>query len=427
MDTSRRTFLKSTAAASATISILKPQTVFGSAANSAIQLGIIGCGGRGTAVATSMMNHTDIRLIAIAELFEDKLAKGKEHFNTVSSEKGYPALKNSNMYLGSEAYKKLLDNKDIDAVLVSTPGFLHPQHLEATVEAGKHVYCEKPVAVDTAGIKRIQRAGKMAEGKTTLAVGFQIRSATPYAEMVKRIQRGDIGDVVNIQAYYFAGSIPYLKWRSDISYDEARLRTWYWFRALSGGILVDQGIHVIDICNWALKAHPLRATGTGGRQGRDDMGDVWSHFQILFAYPNSVHMCFESTQYDPGLGDVCVRFFGTKGIAEAHYTGGVYIKGENEWDSGVARGTAESISKEQWALGTFKSSLDDADANKEKEFARSITTGNLLNEANAGAESALSAMMGRAAAYGDREVAWDEIAGSFDHMDPQMDLTRFDR
>ena len=373
-----------------------------------------------------MMNHTDIRVTAIAELFEDKLLEGKERFNTINRDKGYPEMKNSHLFLGSNAYKKLLDRKDIDAVLVSTPGFLHPQHLEAVVAAGKHVYCEKPIAIDAAGIKRIQHAGKLAEGRITLAVGFQIRSASTYMEMVRRIRRGDIGDIVNIQGYYFAGSIP-LTWPAGVSYDEARLRTWYWFLALSGGILVDQGIHVLDICNWALGSHPLRATGTGGRAGRNDRGDVWSHYQVLLEYPNDVHAGFESTQYDPGLGDVCVRFFGTKGIAEAHYTGGVFIKGDNPWDSGLARGTTETISKEQWAAGTFTSSLHDADSNKQKAFAASIESGNLLNEAAAGAESALTAILGRTASRAERDTTWEEVASSYDYMDPHMDLTQFDK
>ncbi|MCE5248820.1 Gfo/Idh/MocA family oxidoreductase [bacterium] len=422
----RRSFLKGAAAASATIGILKPQTVFGAAANSAIRLGIIGCGGRGTADATSMTNNTDIRVAAIADLLDDKLQKGKAVFNKLNSDKGYPPIDDSHLFVGPKAYLRLLEQKDIDAVLVSSPAFFHPEHLEAAVDAGKHVYCEKPVAIDTAGIKQVQRAGIKAEGRSTLAVGFQIRHATPYVEMVKRIQRGDIGDIVNVQAYYFAGSIP-VTWYPNAPYDEARIRAWFWFTALSGDILVEQGIHVIDICNWTLKGHPLKAVGSGGRKGRTDNGDVWSHYQVLLEYPGGIHVNFESTQYDPGYGDVCVRFFGTKGIAEAHYTGGVFIKGQNEWDSGVARGTADTISKEQWAAGTFKSSLEDADPNKQKAFAESIRTGKLINEATAGAESALTAILARTASYSGRETLWDEVANSYDRLDPQIDLAQFDR
>ncbi|MDP2984560.1 MAG: Gfo/Idh/MocA family oxidoreductase [Candidatus Latescibacter sp.] len=422
----RRTFLKTAAAASAAVTVLKPGTVFGSAANSTVRLGIIGCGGRGTGVISSMVRNTDSRIVAIADLFEDQLTKGRENLNRVNREKGHPQIEDSHLFLGSKAYLRLLDLKDVDAVLVSTPAFLHPVHLEAAVDAGKHAYCEKPVAIDPAGVKRIQRIGKKAAGKTTLVVGFQIRHATPYVEMVKRIQQGDIGDIVTVQAYYLAGSIP-IKWRDDVPQDEARLRAWFWDLALSGDILVEQGIHVVDIMNWVFKSPPLKSFGAGGRAGRNDRGNVWSHYNVIFEYPGKVHASFQSTQFDPGYGDVCVRFFGTRGVAEAHYTGGVFIKGEKPWDSGVVRGTAETVTKEQWAAGAFKSSLDDADPNKQKAFIESIKSGNLINEADAGAESALTAMMGRTAAYTGREATWDQMIRSNERFDPRLDLTKFDK
>ena len=427
MDTAvnRRSFLKTAAAASATVAVISPRTALGVDAGAPVRLGIIGCGGRGTGVISSMVQNTDARIVAIADLFEDQLMKGRDALNAVNKEKGHPEIEKSHLFLGSKAYLKLLEQKDVDAVLVSSPAFLHPLHLEAAVDAGKHVYCEKPVAVDVAGVKKVRAVGKKAAGKVSLAVGFQIRHATPYTGLVKKIQEGAIGDIVTIQAYYFAGAIP-LKWREDVPADEARLRLWQWYQELSGDILVEQGIHVVDICNWALGGHPLRASGTGGRKGRTDRGNVWSHYQVNFVYPNDIHVDFHSTQFDPGYGDVCERFFGTKGIAEAHYTGGVFIKGENEWDSGVARSGA-AVSKEQWAAGAFKSALDDADPNKQKAFIESIKTGKLINEADAGAETALTCIMGRTAAYTGREMTWDDMEKSVDHMDPKVDPAKFDK
>ncbi len=424
-DVNRRNFLRTAAAASAGVTIVSPRTAFGYTANSTVQLGIIGCGGRGTGVITSMARTTGSRLAAIADLFEDQLYKGRDNLNKANAELKHAPIDKSHLFLGSKAYLRLLESKNVDAVLVSSPAFLHPEHLEAAVDAGKHVYCEKPVAVDPAGARQVRRAGRKAQGKVSLAVGFQIRHASPYAGMVERIQRGDIGDVVTVQAYYFAGSIP-IKWRDDVSPEEARLRAWFWDRALSGDILVEQGIHVVDICNWALKGHPLRASGTGGRGGRNDRGDVWSHYAVDYTYPGGTNVCFHSTQFDPGYGDVCVRFFGTKGIAEAHYTGGVFIKGENAWDSGVARGTAESISKEQWAAGTFKSSLEDADPNKQRAFIDSIKSGTFINEADAGADTALAGILGRTAAYSGRMVTWEEVEQSDDILDPRLDVAWFD-
>src|SRR6476620_6338662 len=213
----RRAFLKTTVALSA-MTILKPGIVFGSNANSAIRVGIIGCGNRGTVVISSMSANTNTNIIAMADLFEDKLQTGEVTFNKLNADKQFPALKKSNIYKGSKAYMRLLENKDVDAVLISTPAYAHVDILEAAVAAGKHVYCEKPVAPDVDGCKRAIEIGKTLNGKQSVVIGFQIRYATPYVEMVKRIQQGDIGDLFTVQLYYFSSGseIHDLK---NISYD----------------------------------------------------------------------------------------------------------------------------------------------------------------------------------------------------------------
>lgn len=421
----RRDFLKTASVAAAGITFVKPASVFGTPANSSIQLGIIGCGGRGTGDATSFMNSTDTKVVAIADLFEDRLMKGKENFNKLSRDKGYPEIKDTNLFLGSKAYMRLLECKDVDAVLISTPPFLHPKHLNATVDAGKHVYCEKPVAVDTHGCRQVIWAGRKASNRLSLAVGFQIRHATPFVEMVRRIHAGAIGDIVAGQAYYLAGAINFPP-TPGMSPDELRLRHWVHDQALSGDILVEQGIHVVDVCNWVLQSHPVKATGSGGRKGRTDAGNCWSHYNVNYEYPNSVHVTFQSTQFDPGLGDVNERFFGTKGVSESHYSGGVFIKGENEWDSGVPR-AGQQVSSKDWAVGAFKSALEDADPNKEKAFVESIKSGNFINEADRGAESAMSAILGRTAAYTGEEVTWDEICTSDEKWDPMVNMEQYDK
>lgn len=420
----RRNFIK-TASAAAVFTIVKPESVFGYPANSRVQLGVIGCGGRGTHVGTSFMNNTETAVVAIADLFADQLNKGKAHFNELCSEKNIPVIKDSNIFLGSRAYLELLESKDVDAVQISTPDFLHPLHLNAVVDAGKHVYCEKPAAPDVHGCREVMWAGRKAADRQTLMIGFQIRRATPYVELISRIHRGDIGQIVTVQAYYFAGAI-HLPEFPGVSPDELRMRHWYYDRVLSGDIIIDQGIHIIDVCNWALDAHPIKATGTGGGEGKTHDGTCWSHFQVNYEYPNSIHVCFQSTQFDPGYGDVANKFFGTKGTAEAHYVGGVFIKGDNEWDSGVAR-AGQEVSAADWARGSFRSSLDDADPMKEKAFIESIRSGNYANEAQQGATSTLSAILGRTAAYNGEDVTWDEMLASDERWDPMMDLTKFDK
>jgi myo-inositol 2-dehydrogenase/D-chiro-inositol 1-dehydrogenase len=421
----RRTFLKSATAISA-FTILKPGTAFGTSANSAIRMGIIGCGGRGTAVITSMSQNTNIVIIAMADLFEDKLKNAYPILNKLNTVKGLPEVPKTNQYPGSKGYLPLLNNKDVDAVLISSPCYSHPGYVEAALAAGKHVYSEKPVAADVSGCEKVRRLGEIAKGKLSLAIGFQIRFASAYVEMVRRIQQGDIGEIVNAQLYYLAGGLP-IKPHDNMSYDEARIRNQYHFQALSGGILIDQGIHMLDVCNWALGAHPLKAVGTGGKKGGADFGDTWTNYQVMYEYPDNVNVSFHSTQQGTQSGDVCARFIGTKGIAEAHYNGGVFIAGEKPWDSGIAKCKDAIVTAEQRAAGIFLSSLHDADSNKDIAFIKSIETGNYCSESLSGSESTLTAILGRTAATAREEITWDEMIFSNEKLDPMLDLTQFDK
>jgi len=420
----RRTFMKGAAAISA-FTILKPGIAFGSKNNSAIRMGFIGCGNRGTGVITTMSANTNINIIALADIFEDKLMLAKETLNKRNASKGFADIQKANIYQGSNAYLRLLENRDVDAVLISTPAYAHPEILEAAVAAGKHAYSEKPVAIDIDGCKKILRVSETINNKLSVVIGFQIRYATPYVEMVKRIQRGDIGEVINAQLYYFSSGIP-INPIMGMSFDEARIRNHFHFNELSGGILLDQGIHMIDVCNWALQSTPLQAIGTGGKKGGTDFGNTWTNYQVIYKYPNDVNVSVHSTQFGPRFGDVCARFVGTKGIAEAHYAGGVFIKGEKEWDSGVAK-SGGTLSPQQIAAGASLSSLDDADKNKGKSFINSIETGNYLNQLRAGCESTLTAILGREAATRQELVTWDEIDFSSEKIDPKLDLTQFDK
>jgi myo-inositol 2-dehydrogenase/D-chiro-inositol 1-dehydrogenase len=420
----RISFIKNSSAISAAI-ILKPQIVFGTKANSAIRVGIIGCGSRGTAVISSMSKNTNTHIIAAADIFDDKLKSATPILNELNAAKGLPAIAGANIFQGSKAYLKLVELKDVDAVLISAPCYTHPTFMEAAVAAGKHVYCEKPVATDVVGCKRIQRVGEGLNGKQSVVIGFQIRYATAYSEMVKRIQQGDIGEIVTAQLFYLssAGKLNELK---NVSDDEFRIRNHFHFRALSGGILLDQGIHMLDICNWALKANPEKAMGTGGNKLRPAGGDAWNNYQVLYKYPNDINVSFHSTQVGPSFGDVCCRFMGTKGTAEAHYSGGVFINGDNKWDSGIARSDSQ-LTPQQQAAGIFLSSLHDADANKEKAFINSIETGNFLNETSSGAASTLTAILGREAAETGKEMKWNDLLHSSQRIDPKLNLAQFDK
>ncbi len=415
---SRRKFMGTAAAAG--LVILKPQLVRGTEANSAVRVGLLGCGGRGTADATDLVETGSARVVAVADLFPDQLEKVKKHFDDLAQSKGFATVDNSQVFKGPKAYLQIVASKEVDAVVIATPPFFHPQHLEAAVAAGKHVYLEKPVAVDVRGAKRAMTVGKGAEGKISLDVGFQIRNAPPFVELTKRIHEGALGKIVCGQAYYYTGAIERPTWPTA-SPLERRIRNWVYDRVLSGDILVEQNIHVVDVCNWVLQAHPLKATATGGRKARTDEGDCWDHFEVLYTYPDNIHVSLNSTQFDRGWWDVCERFFGTKGVSEAHYSRPVRIAGDDPWDWEQGEGAQEQKPEQFSTTGVFKGALDQADSEKKKAFVESITSGKFHNQAAQGAESALTAMMGRKAAYTGRTVTWDELMKSEETWESKID------
>ncbi|MGH8542812.1 MAG: Gfo/Idh/MocA family protein [Gammaproteobacteria bacterium] len=416
----RRTFVGTTAAAAAAL-FVKPALVRGTKANSNVRVGVLGCGGRGTENAAILIDSGSARVVALADLFQDQLDTARAHLDQLQQVRGYAALDSKQLFVGSRAYEQLASSKEVDAIVIATPPYFHPQHLEAVVAAGKHLYLEKPVAVDVPGAKRVIEIGKRAQGKLSLDVGFQIRDCPPFVELVRRIHQGALGEMICGEAYYLTGYIDRPPW-PDASPAERRLRNWVHDRALSGDIIVEQNIHVIDICNWVLRAHPLKASASGGRRGRpSDDGDCYGNYHVLFRYPGNVDVTFSSTQFAKEWWDVSERFFGTKGTAVSPYVGPLGIWGDEPWQAPlVAQAEPAAFS----VTGSFKSNLELADPEKKRAFIDSIVSGNFHNQADKGAESALSCMMARTAAYTGREVTWDELMKSDEVWDSRLNLDR---
>jgi myo-inositol 2-dehydrogenase / D-chiro-inositol 1-dehydrogenase len=415
----RREFLG--AAAAASFMILKPQMVRGTQANSQLRFGILGCGGRGTAVGTGFVENAGARVTALADLFGDQLETAHQHFDQIQQAKGYAPIDPAQLFKGPDAYQQIAASKEVDFILITTPPYFHPHHLETVVDAGKHVYCEKPVAVDVPGAHHAIQIGEKAKGKLSLEVGFQIRLAPPMVELTRRIHEGALGKVGCGLAFYYCAHIDRPEW-PNASMEEKRLRNWVWDRRLSGDIIVEQNIHVIDMCNWMLEGHPEKAVGTGGRKYRTDTGDCWDNFNVLFTYPGDVQISFGSCQFGHPEFDAAVNLFGTEGASAAHYDWRVSIAGNNKWDSGLGPDKgAEQFS----ATGKFKGSLDQADPEKQRAFVASITAGQFHNQAALGAESAMSAMLGRTAAYKGQPVTWEELQKSKEVFDPKIDITKF--
>jgi len=412
----RRDLLR--AGAVGTFAIVAPRLVRATEANSAVRVGLLGCGRRGSADATSIAQHTTARVVALADLFPDALEKAKLRFDALAQSKGYAGV--ARTFAGPDAYRQMAESADVDAIVIATPAYYHPEHLAAVVAAGKHVYCEKPVAVDVNGTRRVLEIGAKAEGKVSLDVGFQIRSAPPFVELVRRIHAGALGEIHAGSAHYFCGLPDYPAW-PGASPAQARLRNWLSDRVLSGDIIVEQNIHAIDICNWVLGTHPVSAIGRGGPEGRNGAGDVYSHFDVVFTYPNAADISFSSVQFGKGKFDVDERFFGTRGSSQSPYSGRLGTEGEEPW---AWEGSDKPASGEFSATGTFEDNLAHADEEKHKAFIESIVSGKLHNQAATGVESALTAMLGREAAYRKHEITWQELTRLKQHWDAGIDLRK---
>ncbi len=417
----RRNFLGS-AAATAGLLLMKPELAHPTPGNSVVRVGLLGCGGRGTEDATNLVDTGQARVVALADMFQDQLDQARTEFDKMQSAKGDAAIDKAQLFLGPNAFQGIVNSKEVDAVVIATPPYFHPQHLEAAVAAGKHVYLEKPVAVDVPGALKVIEIGKSAEGKLSLDVGFQIRDCPPFVEMVKRIHAGAIGIIVSGEAHYFASYLDRPAW-PNASKTERRLRNWVWDRVLSGDIIVEQNIHAVDICNWVLRAHPVSASASGGRRGRPEDGDAYGNYSVLFHYPDGVDVAFSSTQFSKGWWDVTEKFFGTKGTSQSPYRGPLGIWGDENWQA-PGSGAGEGVSQGFSATGKFTSNLELADQEKKKAFLESITSGKFHNQAAKGAESALSCILARTAAYTGREVRWDEMMKSTEVWDSKIDLTK---
>lgn len=383
----RRSFVKSTAAG---LAVMSAGSAFGASANSAMTIGLIGCGGRGNHDARNFVRHTNSRVIALADFYQDRLDETKSNFPD-----GKPKT-----FLGFQAYKDLLAT-NVDAVIITSPPYFHPDHFAAAMDAGKHVYLEKPVAIDTVGAHKVLEAGKKADSKRTVMVGFQTRYAPDMIEAVKRVHDGAIGGIVCGHGHYHSGWLSPRHKETESAQDQ-RIRNWVFDIVLSGDILVEQNIHILDVCNWIIGAHPEKAFGTGGRKVRTAVGDTWDHYGVTYWYPGGVELVFASTQFlNLGWGDAGERFNGSKGAFDA-LAGHAKIRGDNEW--------------------SYDGPEADNEALKIQAFHKSVMDGKYLDEIPQGVESTLTAIMGRTSAYRGKEYTWKEMIDENEHLDANLKL-----
>ncbi len=390
---SRRSVLGGSAAA---FQIIRPELVRG-AGKEKLKAGLIGCGGRGRQAVVDLMNGSEnVELVAMADAFEDKL-EGNLAWLRDSSR--HPQIQDrlkvtpDKHFVGFDAYKKLIQS-DVDIVMLATPPGWRPMHFEAAVAANKHVFCEKPFGVDATGVRRFMAAAKISEQKRlTVMSGAQRRFSTEYIETISQIKSGLIGDPVALYAYWVGTPVIQNKAR-DTKYGEMawQHRNWYSYLWICGDQVVEQHLHNIDVCNWVMGTHPVKVWASGGRSWRPNeelYGNIYDHLSAEFEYANGVRMTSYCRQF-PGAGmyrNVSELVVGTKGRSNCHDHG---PKGVNPY---VAEHTA--------MINSIRGD------------------GAYINHAMTVAESTLTCIMAREAAYSGMEITWDMILNSKQDLMPK--------
>jgi myo-inositol 2-dehydrogenase/D-chiro-inositol 1-dehydrogenase len=390
---SRRNLIKSTAAISAAALLggLGTAAVHANGSDK-IKVGLIGCGGRGTGAAEDCIAHNDhVELVAMGDVFKDHLDTAKA--SLADRLKSKFAVKEDHCFIGFDAINKVVAT-DVDLVILATPPGFRPAHIAAAVDAGKHIFAEKPCATDAAGVRSVmESAKKIKEKKLGFVCGTQRRHDVGYIETVKRIRDGAIGDLVGGECYWNQGGLWMHPRQSEWSDMEWQLRNWLYFTWLSGDHIVEQHVHNIDVMNWCFDAHPVSAYGMGGRQVRTDpaYGHIFDHFAIEYVYPNGGRITSMCRQIDGTDSRVGEHVIGTKGTADPAGT----IRAE---DINIR------ISRTKKPLGPYQQ--------EHVDLIKSIRAGEPLNEAQRIAESTLTAIMGRLSAYTGKEVTWEQALES---------------
>jgi predicted dehydrogenase len=311
---SRRNFIKASAAVGMAAILPGKERLF-AAGSDKMRVGVIGCGGRGTGAAIDCLNSADgIEIVAIGDLFKDSIDSSLEKLR----EKHYDKVKvtKDTCFVGFSAYKKVIAC-DVNLIIMAPPPHFRPMHFKAAIEAGKHVFMEKPVGVDPAGIRSVIEASELAQEKGLAVVaGTQRRHQAHYVEIMKRIHNGDIGRIVAGQCYWNMEGLWVKPRQADWSDMEWQCRNWLYFTWLSGDHIVEQHVHNLDVINWAIGSHPVKAMGMGGRQVRtgSEYGNIFDHFAVEYEYDNDVRVLSMCRQTDGCSINVSERVVGTKAL-----------------------------------------------------------------------------------------------------------------
>ncbi|MBX9585214.1 MAG: Gfo/Idh/MocA family oxidoreductase [Gemmataceae bacterium] len=415
----RRDFLKAAAASAGAAASVNLAGAF-AAGNETIKVGLIGCGGRGTGAVRNILDAEDVlnpgngkvEIVAVADAFKERAQAAADQFRAVDRKSKDPNKKDEKspffkyaaqvkltpdtVFDGLDAYQKVL-GAGVDLVILATPPGFRPLHLEAAVRAGKNVFCEKPVAVDAAGIRKcFELVDESKRKNIAIVAGTQRRHQKGYIETIKKIHDGAIGDIRAARCAWNGSGIWFNERRPGEKDAHYQVRNWYHFLWLCGDHIVEQHVHNLDVVNWVMQAHPVRAVGFGGRATRPvgepaEVGQIWDHFAVEYDYPNGVRLA-SYCRHIPGDNDISETIVGTKGTCRV----------------------------DQYRIGREEVGSDDRDAYVQEhiDLLNSIRAGRPLNELKAVTESTFTAILGRNAAYACKTLKWDDALAANDATMP---------
>ncbi len=401
--TERREFLKvSSAAVAGTLAALAMPRGVHAAGSETLKVGLVGCGGRGSgAAAQALQADPHVKLWAMADAFEDKIEASLGQLSKNGDIAGKIDVAPERRFAGFDAYKQVIEACDV--VLLATPPHFRPIHLKAAVDAGKHVFAEKPVAVDAPGVRSVLATCEEAKRKNlSIVSGLCLRYNPNYQETIKRIHDGAIGDIVALQANDYRGPIWVHPREANWSDMTWQMRNWYYFTWLCGDFNVEQHVHFLDLCSWIKGDYPVRAIGAAGRQQRTEpeFGHIYDHFSITYEYADGAKLFATCRQQTGCENDISGHVLGTKGTGQIMTRkGGTFLKtGDGAWRYGGDDGNMFQIEHDRL-------------------FA-SIRSGQPINNGDYMAKSTLLAIMGRMAGYTGQQITWEMAMNSQEDLSP---------
>lgn len=402
--TGRRDFLKASSAAVLTGALVSQSGIATGAfagGSDMIRLGLIGCGGRGSGAAANALDadpHT--KLVAMGDLFADRL-DGSLNALVNSPNKDRVDVPKERQFTGWDSYQKVID-AGVDVVLLTAPPHFRPQHLKAAIDAGKHVFAEKPIAVDAPGVRHVMALCEEAKTKgLTIVSGLCWRYDHGMRATFEQVLAGGVGDIQAIQATYNTSTLKQFPRQQSWTDMEWQLRNWQHFTWSSGDFNVEQHVHSLDKVQWAMGDQtPVRATGTGGRQARTgaESGHVYDHFSVVYEYANGVKAFTTCRQMDGCSHDVSDHVFGTKGICDVFKHKIKRNDGQADWK--------------------FKGDKGNMYVTEHAELYQALRAGKTINNGDYMCKSTLMAIMGRMSAYTGQTLTWDQVLNSKEDLTP---------